>query len=743
MKLLARTLFVCVLTAWPAFSQSPPVRDARESVNYETARLSKIATAVRITEPITLDGHLEEPAWALAIPATDFVQRTPHAGELSGERTEVRFLYDDTNLYVGFTFFDSDAAHMIVNQLQKDFDSQVTDSASVTIDSLHDRRSGFIFTTNPVGAKRDIQITGTGGTNIDWDGVWDVKVSRNDNGWISEYRIPFKTLRFSKAPVQEWGLNMTRRVFRLNEESQWAPVPPRYNAARTEFAGTLVGLENIHQGRNLKIKPYIAAGTTQIREGDQLRTVQRLDKLTKNPDAGYDGGYDGGVDLKYSLTPSLILDASYHTDFAQVEVDQQQVNLTRFNLFFPEKRDFFLENTGSFSFGPGGNLVPFFSRRIGLSAAGTPIPIVAGGRVSGQVNQYNLGFLAMKTERSGSTPSNNFVVGRVKRNLLTNSWVGTLFTNRDSSVSGDYNRVYGTDAHFEFYKKLQFDSYVLRSDTPGKTGSNQARRFETAWRSDEWVIVAEHNAVQSNFNPEVGFIRRRDMEQYSGDFAWKPILKNDTIHNLNFATSMDYFGGSSSGKVETRKRDVTAGIEFQSSGSASFTITSNFDRLANTLRIPSGNPHVSIPQGDYGYRQYAAQYESNPKKRLNANGTFTWGDFYGGRQKAFNGTARLKPNQHMNVSVNYDRNDVTLPNGSFTTNLIGTRFLYAFSPRAFFNAFIQYNADTHLVSSNIRFNFTHHPLSDIYLVYNDTRDTAAGHLVGRSFIIKCTNLFSF
>jgi Domain of unknown function (DUF5916) len=743
MKLLARTLVVCALTAWPALSQSPPVRDARESVNYETARLSKIATAVRITEPITLDGHLEEPAWALAVPATDFVQRTPHAGELSAERTEVRFLYDDTNLYVGFTFFDSDAAHMIVNQMQKDFDSQVTDSASVTLDSLHDRRSGFIFTTNPVGAKRDIQITGTGGTNIDWDGVWDVKVSRNDEGWVSEYRIPFKTLRFSNAPVQEWGLNMTRRVFRLNEESQWAPVPPRYSAARTEFAGTLVGLENIHQGRNLKIKPYIAAGTTQIREGEQLRTVRRLDRITKNADAGYDGGYDGGVDLKYSLTPSLTLDATYHTDFAQVEVDQQQVNLTRFNLFFPEKRDFFLENTGSFSFGPGGNLVPFFSRRIGLSAVGTPIPIVGGGRVSGQVNKYNLGFLAMKTEKSGSIPSNNYTVGRVKRNLLTNSWIGTLFTNRDSNISGDYNRVYGTDAHFEFYKKLQFDSYVLRSDTPGKTGSNQARRFETAWRSDEWVIVAEHNAVQSNFNPEVGFIRRRDMEQYSGDFAWKPILRNDTIHNLNFATSMDYFGGSSSGKVETRKRDVTAGIEFQSSGSASFTITSNFDRLANTLRIPSGNPHVSIPKGDYAFRQYSAQLETNPKRRLNGNGTFTWGDFYGGRQKALNGTLRLKPNQHVNISVNYDRNYVTLPYGSFTTNLVGTRFLYAFSPRAFFNAYIQYNADTHLVSSNIRFNFTHHPLSDIYLVYNDTRDTAAGHLVGRSFIIKCTNLFSF
>ena len=647
---------------------------------------------MRITEPITLDGHLEEPAWKLAIPATDFVQRTPRAGAPSAERTEVRFLYDDTNLYVGFTFFDSDAAHMIVNQLQKDFDSSVTDSASVTIDSLHDRRSGFIFTTNPVGAKRDIQISGNGGTNIDWDGVWDVKVSRNDEGWISEYRIPFKTLRFSDAPVQVWGLNMTRRVYRLNEESQWAPVPPRYSAARTEFAGTLVGLENIHQGRNLKIKPYIAAGTTQIRDGEQLRTVQRLDKITKNVQAGYDGGYDGGVDLKYSLTPSLILDATYHTDFAQVEVDQQQVNLTRFNLFFPEKRDFFLENTGSFSFGPGGNLVPFFSRRIGLSATGTPIPIAGGGRVSGQVNQYNLGFLAMKTEKSGSIPSNNYMVGRVKRNLLTNSWIGTLFTNRNSSVPGDYNRVYGTDAHFEFYKKLQFDSYLLRSDTPGKTGSNQARRFEAAWRSDEWVIVAQHNAVQSNFNPEVGFIRRRDMQQYSGEFAWKPLLRSDTIHNLNFATSLDYFGGSGSGKVETRKQDVTTGLEMQNSGSASFVITSNFDRLTNALRIPSGNPHVTIPQGDYDFLQYSAQNRDESEAAPERKRYYHLGRLLQRSAEGIGGTLRFKPNQHS------ERQRQLRPQRCDSAewivhdkNLVGARFLYAFSPRAFFNAFIQYN----------------------------------------------------
>src|SRR5262245_35220022 len=585
MKFL-NAIAVCLIMSASAFSQ----QELPDTIDYETARLSRVATAVRATEKMTLDGRLEEPSWKLAIPATDFIQQRPHPGQVATQRTEVRFVYDDKNLYVAVTCFDSEPEHIVVNSLTRDYPTQESDGVTLLIDSLHDRRSGFTFVTNPAGARRDQQISNDGQGNLDWNGDWDVKTSRNSDGWIAEYMIPFTTLRFSNSPSQEWGLQITRRVPRLNEEAHWSPIPQRYGNFRMSLAGTLKGLDNIHPGRNLNIKPFAAAGVTQSRGADgRMQTVQSLGRLKD---------YDGGVDLKYSITPSLTLDATYRTDFAQVEADQQQVNLTRFNLFFPEKRDFFLENAGTFTFGPGGNLVPFFSRRIGLSAAGTPIPIAGGARVSGQVNKYNLGFLSMKTERSGSVPSNNYIVGRVKRNLLTNSWVGTLFTNRDSSVAGDYNRVYGTDAHFEFYKKLQFDSYLLRSDTPGKTGSNQARRFEAAWRSDEWIIVAEHNAVQSNFNPEVGFIRRRDMEQYSGDFAWKPLLNSDTIHNLNFATSMDYFEGSSSGKVETRKRDVTAGIEFQNSGSASFVITSNFDRLANVLRIPSGNPHVSIPQGD-------------------------------------------------------------------------------------------------------------------------------------------------
>jgi hypothetical protein len=326
----------------------------------------------------------------------------------------------------------------------------------VLIDSLHDRRSGFTFVVNPAGARRDTQVSNNTNFNLDWDGVWDAKVTRTDRAWFIEYMIPFKTLRFSDSPSQEWGVNVSRWILHRNEEDNWAPVPVRFGGNRPDIAGTLRGLENIHQGRNLKVKPFVIGSTTDSRASGPRRTTN-------------DG--DAGLDVKYSLTPSMTLDATYRTDFAQVEVDQQQVNLTRFNLFFPEKRDFFLENSGIFSFGPGNerynasNLIPFFSRRIGLSAAGTPIPIVGGARVSGTVDRFDVGVLSMKTERLGDAPSSNYLVGRVKRNLLRTSWIGAIVTDRESAVPNDYNRVYGPDLHFQFFDRLDIDSYLLQSDT--------------------------------------------------------------------------------------------------------------------------------------------------------------------------------------------------------------------------------------------------------------------------------------
>ena len=733
MRRLILLLLLSVAAVSPAFSQDI----GPGGIDYETAHLSRVLEAVRITGEITLDGRLDEPEWNLASPATDFTQRQPFTGSPSHERTEVRVLYDDDNLYVGYYCFDSDAARMVVNGLERDFFFIRSDSVTFTVDSLHDRQSGFEFATNPLGAKYDTQFGSDGATaNPDWDGVWDVKTTRNGDGWIAEFMIPFKTLRFSDSPSQEWGVNFGRRVLRVNEVGSWAPIPTRYNAHRVSLAGTLTGLEGIRQGRNLWIKPFVTGGVTQVRDtSGQLQTIQALSDVT---------GQQVGGDLKYSLTPSLTLDATFHTDFAQVEVDQQQVNLTRFNLFFPEKRDFFLENAGTFTMGPGGNLLPFFSRRIGLSAAGTPIPIVGGVRVSGKLNAYDVGFLEMQTEQQGATPSNNYLVGRVRRNLLSSSWIGGLVTNRDSTVAGDYNRVYGADAHFQFRGKLEFDGYLLQSDTPGKSGSNQARRLQSAWKDDELVISGEYNEVQPNFNPELGFVRRPDLAQYVGEVAWRPrLLGSPTIRSLNFAASVDYNEGSASDELETQVQEATLGISFQDGASITFAAEDTFDRLAQPLRIPSGNPRVTIAPGDYDFLGYSARFGTSLVRTVSGSGTFRWGDFYDGERTALSGGLTLRPGDHLIVDLTYDRNQVEFPGGSFTTELLRTRVTYAFNPRAVINAFIQYNADRQQVSSNIRFNWTHHPLSDLFIVYNDTRDSITGLTRERTFTVKLTNLFSF
>ena len=735
MKFLLLASVACFLTAWPVASQAPPGGSFAGSapVDYETAYLNKIVTALRITEPITLDGRLEEPFWHLAIPAADFIQSQPFAGQPSREQTEVRFLYDDNHLYIGVICFDSEARKMVVNDLREDFNFAGTDGISVIIDSLHDRRSGFQFGTNPAGARRDSQISNDGTYGDDWDGAWDVKVTRNDEGWIAEFQIPFKTLRFSKSTSQEWGVNINRRILRLNENSMWSPIPVRYGISRVSLAGALQGLENIHQGRNLKIKPFVTGGFTQARN----RSPERK------------GEFDGGLDLKYSITPSLTLDTTYRTDFAQVEVDQQQVNLTRFNLFFPEKRDFFLENAGTFTFGGSGNfggsttgdnLIPFFSRHIGLSDDGTPIPIAGGGRITGQLSRYDIGVLAMKTERLGSTPSNNFVVGRIKRKLMTNSWVGALLTNRDSATYGDYNRVYGPDARFQFFNRLDFESYLLRSDTAGLVGNNEARKFRTTWRDDELNISAGYSSVQANFKPDVGFLRRPNVTQYSGSFGYNPLLRNSaTIRNLRFETSVDYYAGASSRTVETRTQTFTTGIQFQNQASISFEVDQTFDRLTRDDRILG----VSIPRGDYKYRSYSANASTDRRRRIGGNASVTWGDFWDGTRTSLDSTLNLRPTYRWNIDLIYSRNRVALMNGRGTTDLFGTRLVYGFTPHAFFNAFVQYNAATQRLSSNIRFNWIHHPLSDLYVVYNDTRDTATGQRVERALIIKFTNLFNF
>jgi hypothetical protein len=716
-----------------AFGQTSPSNDGTP-VDYETARFSRIAKAIATEQPITLDGRLDEDVWQLATPATDFTQggRSPNPGFPASQPVEVRFLYDDENIYIGAICWEEDVDNMIVNGLKRDFTSNQGDELGIVFDSLNDDRSGFFFSTNPAGARRDLQIANDSQINQDWDGVWDVRVRVEEDRWVTEFMVPFKTLRFSSSETQEWGLNMYRKIRRVNEESHWAPLPRRYNMTRVSLAGTLTGLEGIDQGRNLKIKPYGKAEFTQTRPDGQLET---------NSD------FDGGFDAKYGLTQSLTLDVTYRTDFSQAEVDQDQVNLTRFNLFFPEKREFFLENSGVFGFGGrnsaaqgrgGGNLIPFFSRTIGLSPSGSPIPIVGGTRVSGTVaGNYEVGLLAMKTESDGDVPSNNYLVSRIKKNLLRNSFIGAIVTSRDSSIAGDTNRVYGADAVFQFYNRLDISGYVIQSDTPGMDGPSQARKFAAGWRDNDLSFGADYEKVEDDFNPEMGFIRRRDNSHYSGDFSYTPRFDNsDLVRNLSIRTNFDYWEDLT-GEIETREHRGSLGITFENSSSVTYTTTETFERLEADFS------RYSIPVGDYKYRNNSIAYSSDRSRKVGGRASYGWGDFWSGTRRSLSGSLTLKPNYHWQIDTTYSRNDIKVPVGDFVTTLLGFKVLYAFSSRTFLNTFVQYNADRNQFSTNIRFNIIHHPLSDIFVVFNERRDTITGEVLDRGVVFKFTNLFNF
>ena len=732
MRFWGQLITTCLLMAPTGLAQS--VSTTGPPVNYETARFNRVVRAIPVEQEITIDGRLDEEAWQRAEPAKDFTQsgRSPNPGYPASQQTEVRFLYDAENLYVGAICWEKDVANMIVNGLKRDYTTNQGDEVGMLIDSLNDDRSGFFFGTNPAGARRDVQVANDSQANTDWDGVWDVKVRMEEDRWVAEFVIPFKTLRFSNSPSQEWGLNMFRKIRRANEESNWAPLPRRYNITRISLAGTLTGLEGVSQGRNLKVKPYGVAGFTQQRSEDALET---------------DSDFDGGFDAKYGLTQSLTLDVTFRTDFSQSEVDQDQVNLTRFNLFFPEKREFFLENSGVFGFGGrraaalgrggGANLIPFFSRRIGLSPSGTPIPIIGGTRVSGTVGSYELGFLAMKTESEGGIPSNNFLVGRVKKNLLNNSFIGAIVTNRDSSISDDHNRVYGADAVFQFYNHLDISGYILQSDTPGREGPSQARKFAIGWRDNAISFGADYEKVEDDFNPEMGFIRRDDNSHYSANFSFLPRFDDsDLVRNLTFRTNYDYWEGLT-GEIETREHSATFGISFENSASLNFTTRETFERLGTEFL------RYSIPVGDYKVRNYSVSYTSDRSRVVGGRISYNWGDFWNGTRRSTSGAVTLKPNHHWQIDTSFSRNDIEVPAGDFVTTLVGFKVLYAFSSRAFLNTFIQYNAERNQFTSNIRFNIIHHPLSDVYLVFNERRDTVTGEVLDRGVVFKFTNLFNF
>src|SRR5262245_6781837 len=433
-------------------------------IDYDTARSERRLTATQAKGPIVLDGKLDEPSWAAAPLATNFVQNDPREGEPATFETEVKLLYDNRALYIGVFAKDPAPAEIIVNELRKDFNTGNADGFQVVIDTFHDQRNGYQFAINPMGAKWDSQMSNEGrDQNANWDGIWDVGTRIGEDGWYAEIEIPFKTLKFGPEEMQTWGINFQRRLRRRNENSYWSPLRRIHQLSRVSMAGTYEGLQGLKPGANVRVKPYGLANFNQL------------------PNVALDRDYDAGFDAKYGVTSGLTWDFTVNTDFSQVEADEQQVNLTRFSLFFPEKRDFFLENSGVFQFGSGNtggggganggrqnasqDMIFFFSRQIGLSPVGDSIPLLAGTRLTGRVGSWSVGALNIQQREQNLSPSTNFTALRLRRDILRNSDIGVMFLNKEPQ-GNHYNRGFGADANFRFYRDLTFNVAGAKSATP-------------------------------------------------------------------------------------------------------------------------------------------------------------------------------------------------------------------------------------------------------------------------------------
>lgn len=708
-----------------------------------------------------LDGDvLGDPAWAAIDPATGFVQITPNEGEPASEKTEVRVQYTGQTLYVGVVCYDSEPAHIIVSDSRRDADPQEADSFSLILDTYRDRQNGFVFGTNAAGVEYDAQVTNEGqnsgrfsqgprnqsgsggGLNVNWDGAWTVHTETGAYGWSAEFAIPLRTLRFATGENQAWGVNFERRIRRRNETAYWAPLPRQYTLARVSLAGTLEGLD-IQAPRNLQITPYALGQGAR----ETLSTATQTTSEATDPEG------DLGVDLKYSLTPSMTLDVTYNTDFAQVEVDEQQINLDRFNLFFPEKRPFFLENAGVFSVGAPGQIDLFFSRRIGIGADGVAVPILAGARVSGSAGDYRVGALNMQTRQLGAEgiPGNNFSVARVKREFPNRTFAGVLFTNRqgvgDLAQEDDYNRVFALDGQLGIGQYGFVSGFGALSATPGMSGENYAYQATANYNSQAWMLNAGYAEVGERFNPELGFRQRTSSYRYANGLVFyrhRPDFLR--FHELRPHVSYNGYWGLD-GLYETGFLHIDNHWEWENGWEIHTGINFTTEGVRESFEI---SKDVWVPRASYYHREAMIVGITDESLPLSLSTRVIAGGFFGGDRVTILSTIRGRIGEAFNTEIGLAQNWVNLPGGDFTANLVRTRLSYSFTPRMYLQTLVQYNNAAELWSMNLRFGWLQSAGTGLFVVFNHTSsyNRAEGfgafdpEITNQTFILKYSRLLN-
>jgi hypothetical protein len=708
-----------------------------------------------------VNGRVDEPAWARVEPYTQFTQQEPNEGAPASERTEVRVLVDRATLYIGIIAFDSDPQGVLVTQSKRDGDLNETDSVQVLLDTFNDNQNGFVFGTNPLGIEYDGQVAAEGqtggfsaragssgsqrgqisGFNANWDGDWTVRAQITERGWETEMAIPLRTLRYTPGKSETWGFNVMRNIRRKNEQVFLAPIPRGYNLYRVSLAAKLTGLD-LPARRDIKVTPYATASVNQ-------------DKLL--PSDQVDSKGTAGVDLKWGVRPSLTADFTVNTDFAQVEADEEQINLTRFPLFFPEKRPFFLENASTFQFGTPQEIDLFFSRRIGLDRSGLPIGIHAGARLSGKIGAYNLGILNMQTEetvndRTGQliAPTNNFAVARLQREVGRSNF-GAIFVNRqgvgEAAGAGNSNRAYGVDAAIQLAENVKLFTFLAGSTSPGAQGSDFAGRALTSYSGNLWNGSIGYSQVGDRFNPEVGFLPRRGYRKPEGRFFlnYQP-KRYPWIRRFSPHVAVSAYYGLDGELQTSRGHWHFFEIQPASGGRFGFRLDRQQDRPERLFPVyvgPDGT-RVVIPPKLYSWNEWTAEYFGNPSAPFYVNLLYTFGGFYDGDRQSVDLTVGARAGAKFLVSVGAKRDWIDLPGGSFSTTLVPVKVSYAFTPLASVSALIQYNSQTAQVSSNIRLALLNRSGTGFFVVYNDRRDTSMftrEELLGRSFIVKYTRLF--
>ena len=673
----------------------------------------------RTAQPPRLDGVLEDAEWANAALIDEFVQQEPAEGDPATERTVVRLMYDEHALYVAVEAYDSIPNAVIATEMRRDSRQLLDeDNFQLILDTFNDKRSGYMFVTSPLGAKLEQQIAeeGEGGyrrvsstnanVNLDWDGVWDVSAQRTDQGWVAELAIPMVTMRFPETDRQVWGINFMRNIRRKNEQVFWAPIEKGYGLTRVSQAGTLTGLGGVDRGMDLRITPYVLAGGRQ----DRAATTG----------LGGSGFNDLGLDVKYGVASGLNLDVTLNTDFAQVEVDEQQVNLTRFPLFFPEKRDFFLENAGLFSVKSQGitRLADlFFTRRIGL-ADGQPIPIIAGTRLTGKVDRHNIAVMNIQTQEIGARPGENFFVARYSRDIFARSKVGGLIINKEAIGDAHYNRTVAIDMSLTPHPFLSVTGFVAKTESPGLANEDLMGHLMFSWLSPGFRVYSEYTDIQDNFNAEVGFVPRIGIRRSKLHAQWNPrpgrwgIRSMDPMMNLEYVTDQN-------NRLLSRRVHHMIGFQFEDGSSFTLITNKEFEQLDVPFEITDD---VTIPVGTYRFWSPSVRYSSDPSRRVSASASYSPQGFFGGTRRDWRTSVNLRATSRIAAQASFSRSDVDLPGGAFVADLAAATFDLALSPEMTLRAVTQYNSTTDSISTSVRFNWIYSPGSDIYIAYDELRD---------------------